>query len=278
MDYHADRFVDHSLMIYDDAKLIAVFPANETETTIYSHQGLTYGSLIMNPKIKTVEVLAIFEEMKTYYREKGFQKIIYKTIPYIFHKYPAQEDLYALFRSNAQLIRRDISAVSLLQEKFSFSNSPSRHYKKCEKLGVEIQQNHSFRDYWDLLSGVLQNHYGVKPVHTLEEITKLAHVLPENIKLFEARKEGELLAGTVIFDFDFTVHTQYLANSDEGRKVGALDYLLIKLMDEEFSNRDYFSFGISTEEQGRVLNDGLINQKEMYTGRGICLDFYEIIL
>ena len=30
MEYHSDRFVDHSLMIYtDDDKLIALLPANE---------------------------------------------------------------------------------------------------------------------------------------------------------------------------------------------------------------------------------------------------------
>jgi hypothetical protein len=43
MDYHADRFADHSLMAVSSGKLMAVLPANEAEGTLWSHQGLTYG-------------------------------------------------------------------------------------------------------------------------------------------------------------------------------------------------------------------------------------------
>ena len=46
MDYHKERFTDHSLMFYNDSKLIALLPANEREKVLYSHQGLTYGDLL----------------------------------------------------------------------------------------------------------------------------------------------------------------------------------------------------------------------------------------
>ena len=47
MDYHADRFQDFSLMIYRKNKLYALLPANKKNDVLYSHQGLTYGGLIM---------------------------------------------------------------------------------------------------------------------------------------------------------------------------------------------------------------------------------------
>ena len=37
MDYHSDRFTDHSLMMYKDEELIAVLPANIKDRTVYSH-------------------------------------------------------------------------------------------------------------------------------------------------------------------------------------------------------------------------------------------------
>ena len=40
----------------------------------------------------------------------------------------------------------------------------------------------------------------------------------------------------------------------------------------------YFDFGISTEHNGRLLNEGLIYQKEGFGGRGICYDTYEYTL
>ena len=46
MDYHSDRFIDYSLMVYKNDKVIALLPANRVDDTLYSHQGLTYGGLI----------------------------------------------------------------------------------------------------------------------------------------------------------------------------------------------------------------------------------------
>ena len=50
MDYHSDRFMDHSLLVFKDEKLIAVLPGNQVDNTVYSHQGLTYGGLIVHKK------------------------------------------------------------------------------------------------------------------------------------------------------------------------------------------------------------------------------------
>lgn len=278
MDYHADRFTDHSLIFIKKDQIIAAFPANEIDKEIFSHAGLTYGSLVISEKTKIVEVLEIFTLLINYYKNSGFSKLLYKAIPSIFFEQPSQEDLYALFLNNAQLIRRDISSVLPIQNRLPLANSPARRYKKCSKLNLEIKENKNFENYWTLLTNVLASNHGAKPVHSLQEIQQLAEKFPNNIKLYEVTENEELLSGTLIFDFGKVLHTQYLANSEKGREIGALDYLIVKLLEEQFQDRPYFSFGISTENQGRFLNEGLINQKEMYGGRAICNDFYEITL
>lgn len=277
LDYHKDKFTDHSLLVYKNNKIIALFPANEKNQEIYSHGGLTFGSLIMTLDIKAVEVLEVFELIKTYYTQLSFKKIIYKAVPTIFHKYPAEEDLYALFRVNANLVRRDISSVIKIKDKIKFSESKKQAVTKCEKLEIQVSENSDFAEYWSLLTEVLAK-FETKPVHSLEEITKLKNFFPENIKLFEARKDDVLLAGIVMYDYNNVVHTQYMANSQEGRKIGALDYINQKLISEVYFEKEYYSFGISTENQGRELNAGLIQQKEMMGSRGIAIDFYEISL
>ena len=50
MDYHSDRFADCSLLFTDSSgRPAALFPANydAASRTVWSHQGLTYGGLIM---------------------------------------------------------------------------------------------------------------------------------------------------------------------------------------------------------------------------------------
>jgi len=42
MEYHKDRFNDYSLLVYKDQKLFGLLPANITNDTVVSHQGLTY--------------------------------------------------------------------------------------------------------------------------------------------------------------------------------------------------------------------------------------------
>lgn len=276
LEYHADRFQDHSLLIYRKNKLVAIFPATQNDNEIISHAGLTFGSLILSFDVKTAEVLAILKDVKSYYKNLFFTKITYKCIPHIFNNYPSDEDLYALFREDAKLVRRDISSVIEMNNKIEINNNKKRLNKKCMINNIRITENDQVDDYWELLSEVLQK-YDTKPVHNLIEIKSLKNKFFENIKLFEARKDDLLLAGILIFDFGNVVHTQYLASSDEGRKFGALDFISTFLI-EKFTDRKYFSFGISTEKQGRVLNEGLIQQKENMGARGVTLDHYEIIL
>ena len=86
-----------------------------------------------------------------------------------------------------------------------------------------------------------------------------------------------MLAGILIFVFKSVAHTQYISVSSEGAKIGALDLLISQTIDDfEDKKFDYFSFGISTENNGEFLNSGLIRQKEGFGGRGIAIDTYRV--
>ena len=277
MEYHSDRFEDFSLLFFDKKdKLIALLPANIKDDTLYSHQGLTFGGFLVDYKMKTAIMLDIFAKLKEFLKEKGIRKLIYKCIPYIYHKLPAEEDRYALFINDAKLFRRDVTATIDLTNKIKYQEQRKRAIKKAIKNGLIVEKSKDFEQYWKILEKTLKDKHNSKPVHSVDEIIKLHNLFPENIKLFIAKKDNEILAGTVIFENENIVHTQYLANSEKGRELGALDLVIDELINEVYKDKKYFDFGISNENNGRYLNIGLINQKEGFGARAVVHDFYEL--
>lgn len=277
MDYHCDRFTDCSLIIYEKNKIIALLPANQVGDEVYSHLGLSYGGFVVSSEMRAALMLAVFESVIDFFKANDIKQFYYKCIPYIYHKQPAEEDLYALFRNRAVLHRRDISTVIGNVSGIKFSDNTKRNIKKALKLNIVVGESDRFEDYHKILSKVLERHRA-KPVHTIDEIMLLNRFFPKNIKLYAAFENDELIAGTIVFDTGKVMHTQYLASSDRGRETGALDLVVSNLIKMVYKNRDYFSFGPSTEEQGWVLNEGLIRQKEGFGGRSIVHDFYKLTI
>jgi hypothetical protein len=278
MDYHASRFSDASAIVTDEAgSWLAVFPANRDQDAVVSHGGLTYGGLLMAKEMRQSQCLAAFEALRIFYLEQGCRRVVYKPVPHIFHTCPAEDDLYALFRMGGRLIRRDASTVISLRDNFSYNQLRKRAIGKGRKAGLEIRRQSDPAAFHELLCSVLERHKA-SPVHSLGELRLLMGRFPEEILLFEAVKDSCLFAAVLVFDCGNAVHTQYLAASDAGRDIGALDFLLADLIEQHFRERRYLSFGISTEQAGTVLNEGLIAQKEGFGGRTVVHDFYEWVL
>jgi hypothetical protein len=277
MDYHADRFADCSLIVERNGEAVAVFPANIHENLVTSHGGLTYAGLISTQALRAESTLAVFEQIGNHYRALGAERVIYKAVPHVFHAYPAEEDLYALHRLGAQLKRRDLSSVISLQEPFHFTPGRRHAIDKARKAGIRVQAGTDPKAFHALLSDVLDKH-GAVPTHSLSELYLLQARFPQHIVLHEARIGDVLLAGVLVYDFGRVVHTQYMAVSEEGRCVDALSFLLAELIEHTYATRLHFSFGISTAREGRVLNVGLIAQKEYFGARAVVHDFYEWLL
>ncbi|GHU04758.1 hypothetical protein FACS1894205_3540 [Alphaproteobacteria bacterium] len=275
MDYHADRFQDFSLMFYIKKQLLAVLPASRHGGEVRSHGGLTYGGMICDSRMTTQAMLQCFEALRLFLAEQNIHKILYKRVPSIYHTYPADEDLYALFRHQAALIRRDVSTCLPQNDRIGFSSRRLRTLKKARQQGLSVRLSRDYEAFFDLLAQVLAERHQVRPVHTSGEMTSLAAAFPENIKLFGAFRGNDLLAGTIVYETPQVAHTQYLANSEDGRRIGALDLVMDYLICDYYLDKPYIDFGISTEEEGRRLNEGLITQKQEFGGRAVVYDFYE---
>lgn len=276
MDYHADRFDDNSFMFYHKGKLKAVLPANVAGDTLYSHQGLTYGGLLLDKKATVEDVLECFDSLNSWLRENGISKVVYKALPWIYQQYPSEEDLYALtWKCKAQLISRDISSTIVIDNKLKFAESRKSGIRKALSLNIEVGESNDVDGFWHVLEDNLGNRYNAKPVHTSSEMKLLMSRFPNNIKLYVAKMNGEIVGGTLIYVTPQVVHTQYISASVEGKKHGALDLLFDYIINKVYANCSYFDFGKSTEQGGAYLNEPLIFQKEGFGGRGVCYDWYQ---
>lgn len=280
MDYHNDRFIDASLLIYRKNKLFALFPANvDMECrTVFSHQGLTYGGLILDSKAVISDILTIFELITTYYKNQGIQTMIYKPIPYIYHRYPSQEDLYVLFRFHAKLIGRNFSSTIYQPTKLSFSESRKSGLRKAKKNGIEITRSEDYMPFWNILSDNLHSKYATLPVHSIDEIHLLQTKFSGNIRHYTAQNQGEVVAGVVMYESATVAHVQYISANEDGKNTGALDLLFDYLINEVYTHVEWFDFGHSTDQMGNYLNDNLVFQKEGFGGRGVTYDIYELNL
>ena len=277
MDYHADRFCDHSRMIYADGSLYALLPANEADGVLYSHRGLTYGGLVMSQQCKAAQVRDIFIELNDYLRGQGFARVVYKHVPWVYAKLPSEEDLFALSNvCHASLRSRDVASVVMLDGRLPFSTLRKRGIKKGLQAGLCVSEQTDFSLYWRMLELHLEQKFHAKPVHSLDEIMLLKRRFPNNIRLMTVCKDDVILGGTLLYDCGQTVKTQYIMASEEGRRHGALDFLFDNLLDRyEAEGRQFFDFGTSNLPENDDLNDSLIFQKEGFGGRAVCYDTYE---
>ena len=273
MDYHRERFIDHSLMFYRKGKLIALLPANVVADTIYSHQGLSYGGVVTDANMKAPLMLELFDIMKEYFTKKNITKLEYKVVPSIYHNQPSEEDLYALFRNGARLVRRDASTIINLARPFKMSSGRKDNIRKANRAKVLVLQTDDVASFHKMLADVLSLHHAA-PVHSLDELILLKNNFPENIKLYGAYLDNKMLAGTLVFEMNDIIHTQYMASSEEGKLFGALDLIIKTLIESYKATHSILSFGPSTENSGLYLNEGLINQKEGFGGRCNVNDFY----
>lgn len=277
MEYHSDRFIDHSLLIYKKEKLIAVLPANISGFELHSHQGLSYGGLVLGEKITFEETFQVFKSLLIYLESEGVEILKLKLLPKIYHQLPSDEIDYLLFLVKASLTRRDITSCVLNEKPLKITSSNRlRGIKKGIKNELEVREEADFTSFWEeVLEPNLKQIHNQKPVHSLEEIALLQSRFPKNIKQFNVYKNDEIVAGATIFESSEVAHAQYISANDEGRQTGGLDFLFKYLL-AHFSNKKYFDFGISNEAQGMRINKGLLNWKETFGGRSITHDFYEI--
>lgn len=279
MEYHSDRFTDHSLLIFDNDRLSGIFPANIKGQEVHSHGGLTFGGMVVPAMAYSGDTLKYLSAILIYLSQQGIKKIFLKQPPVFYNTVSADEIDQAMFILDAELYRVDTAyAIDLqLKQTITYQERRKRAIKKAQAAGIVIKETNDFSGFWkEILIPNLNDRFGVSPVHSLEEIRQLAASNPGNIRQFEAWGGDRLLAGTTIFEHPAVIHAQYISAADEGRKTGAIDLLFHHLISETFAEKNIFDFGIVNEEEGRYINIGLLDWKAGFGAKPYAHRFYKI--
>ncbi|MCM1370231.1 MAG: GNAT family N-acetyltransferase [Candidatus Amulumruptor caecigallinarius] len=277
MDYHADRFADCSWVVRKRGRIVSLLPANlSCDGVLHSHAGLTYGGwLLPAAHINGADLLEIFSEMCSVWRCAGIKALDYKPVPYIYHVVPSQEDIYALFRLGAKLSECSLSAAVDLRNSSGFNKQMSRHLAKALQVpDVSVSEESNPAEFMKMLEECLATRHGVTPVHSPREMERLMNAFPNNIRIFTLRVAGELMCGVCVYDTGITAHLQYIAATPRGRELNLMSLLVDRLISEIFNTRKYLDFGISCENGGEILNEGLLRQKFSYGATGVVYTRY----
>ena len=274
MEYHNDRFDDFSLMVYKDEMLIAVLPANKNEVGVYSHQGLTYGGIVVKNGIRMPDFTAAFRAILVYLNSQAIQELMIKEIPSFYTEQFSDEMKYLAFIMKAEVIRKDVCSVIRLDRPFAVSKSVKRDINNAQRRGLEIEREGDMDVFWkNILEPNLMRKFGKKPVHSIEEIQLLKKRFPNNIFQFNVLEDQRVIAGTTLFVTNRVVHAQYISIDHEVEKTGVLDFLYSALMEEYSNDKLYFDFGISNENEGRNINQGLLFWKEKFGAQIVVQEF-----
>lgn len=279
MEYHQDRFEDGSLMIRGErGEILALLPASRRGGVLDSHGGLTYGGLVSDTSMTAAKMLEVFHALVDHLRVEDFTLLRYRAVPHIYHRVPAEEDLYALARHGARVVRRAPLSVIDSRHRVEPQSRRQRGIRKARAAGLACRESDDLAAYWALLSAVLQETYGAKPVHSLEEIALLRGRFPREIRLFGCFQGADLVAGILVYESPTVARAQYIAASETGKRVAALDLLFDFLLREVYSEKPYFDLGTSESADGRGLNQGVIEFKESLGARLVAQDTYELPL
>jgi CelD/BcsL family acetyltransferase involved in cellulose biosynthesis len=286
LSYHGERFTDRSLILTENGRWLGLFPAalipgGAVDTIkIGSHPGSTYGGIVHQGGLQGARMLTAFEKIAGHYAGEGVGALSYKAVPGFYHRVPAQDDLYALFRLGARRVRCDISSTIDLANRRKPSERRRRSLRKAVEAGVKMVEGNGYLNgFWDILGANLARRHDAKPVHTREEIVRLAESFPKEIRCVCGMVDGRMVAGTVLFLTATTVHTQYIAATEEGFSLSALDAVFdhCLLVAGENGHR-WLDFGTSNEHDGHYLNEGLYVFKSEFGGGGTVYETYELDL
>ena len=284
LSYHNEQFKDMSLIVQNDrGKIIAVFPSAEQpgdRYSVMSHPGITYGGLVAGPDLRGEDCVDSLANVGRYYRDLGYKRLYYKAVPHIYHVQPYQDDLYALFRLGGKHYRDDISCCIDLDNRGEISKGHKWSANKAIKNGINIFTGSMYASFiMELVSQRLLAKYAAMPVHTTAEILLLHNRFPENILFAVASCGSEVVAGTVIFVTKNVFHTQYLAASDKGQNMSAMNLLLEScIIMAKDQNKRYFDFGTSNEKEGSYLNQGLFLFKTRFGSGSVVHEDYDLDL
>lgn len=281
LNYHdSGKFKDASFMVYNAKKhLVCVCPACEiwesNRKVCSSHQGSTFGGLVIDNKIYTAQkIIELVQLREDYLKQKGFEKIIYKITSDLFSREKTDLLRYSLYYNNYESYD-ELNLYIDLQNYgenilSNFSQGKRTNVHNCMRAGIEMKILHTqqeIEEFHEVLCETLGK-YGLKPVHTVRELILFKEmILTNECEFFGLYKDNKMIAGAMMFYFlnVNVAHTQYLCARAEYNTLSPMTYMYyLMIVEAKRKNYKWLTWGITSEHYGKVLNFGLTKSKEAF--------------
>lgn len=264
LDYHGERFTDHSLVFRRDDRIAAVLPAHRNGADLASHRGLTFGGLLVDDTFDSADCAGALSALGRHMRENGLASLDYRPSPVWYHRRIFEVDCGLLGTAGAYLP----AAVCVMGHNVEFNATRRNLLKKGLRAGLEVVSGAEILpDVMGLVMDVLAARHEAMPVHTIEELGALQQQFSEGIRAYAVRSPDAtgLRAGVVLFVSPHAVKLQYLGYAPDTGETGAMEMLFDHLLRApEFHGR---SFDFGTSASGDSINASLMAYKESLGGR-----------
>ncbi len=286
LSYHdPKKFTDHSLLFLKDDVLVGVLTGALEEKTFVSHPGASYGGFVLSPACGMKETGEMLDAFLAYAKEQKWKGATFlRLTPPSVRKLSSDDQEYALYHRGFRVDRFELASSLFLAGKNTetlpdtFSGKCRNALRKAEKSGLTFKESDDFKSFWKILESTLEVRHASKPTHSVEEILTLKKLLPKHIRLFAAFKEKEMIGGIVTFTLhDKAIYTLYIAQNYEYQELRSVHLIVTELARVCIrEKKDVLHFGISTEEKGTVVNDGLFFFKESFGAVSVRRESYSI--
>lgn len=278
LEYHGDRFQDASLMALRDRQLVAVLPAHRVETSLVSHAGLPFAGWITHPRLRMRWMQAIFAALMEWMSEQGITTLVYKAIPHIYHRIPAEEDRYVLAQFGARCSELKVTAARNLGGPDTRNPTSRRCIRHARQAGITVRQWDDIEQFHAMHARWLAERHGAKPLHTLDEARLLAERFPHEIRIYAAFQGDQAITAQRLYISETVLRLQSLAETPLGRRLAA-NVVLQAWFDENHAFRGrWLDLGTSMDPVTGELAGSLFDYKESVGGRAVIVPTFSLTL
>ena len=285
LSYHPEgTFLDASVIYYLNKKIVGVLPValvvdENDKTTAVSHPGSSAGGLIFHKKMMLKDILSMIELTIEHYRKMGCNGLELRLAEPIFSSPTDAELPYILWHRGFELRSREISSCVDLEGESWRKLARKRklqYMRSARSKGYKVERTNDPDGIYSLIEGNLEERYDKRPTHTLEELRELKKRYPEKIDFWLVKKDGDILAGAVIFTANKNcAHDFYTHHNYDKSHMHALPLLYSDMFEYyKLQGLKWFNIGISS--RGQWIKWGILEFKEQIGARGICRDTWAL--
>jgi hypothetical protein len=272
MDYHADRFDDHSLLFYDDRvsddrEPIALLPAHRKGGDLISHEGLPFAGLLWTADVRMNAMTECVEALVEHMATHDFSRLFYAPVPAPYKRFHDDEDIYQIERAGAVLAGTKVGCSALIGSNPGISKNRREIVNRGARRGLRFEKRIALADSYRIISTFLEERFQKRPVHTLAELELLTQRFPEEIRCDGVFHEDELVHAMITFHSETCVRAQYTGGTSRGHDLHAQDFAFVSLLEAPEMQGRWFDFGTSMNPETGDLQSKLHWYKETLGGR-----------